>query len=289
MLNTTDKEGVRYIEHCKIIVNDDRLSLIRREDSLEKFFSIPYFNLSVLLLGEGTSITQKAAKFLAGQGVMLGFVGSGGTPLFMASQNEYRPTHYFNNYIRKWIDEDERLKLAKIFQEKRIEYLTLTWNDIFDSKYDSKIHTLSSEYLNEIAVAKDQNSILLSEAKFTKSLYKLLRNDYSPDFLRVHGQRKDYFNSNLDDGNYLAYGLASVALWTLGIPASMPVLHGKTRNGGFVFDIADIIKDGVILPHAFLAADTLISGTEFRGYCIEKLDKYKSMDYIFQTLSKVIL
>lgn len=88
------KEGIRYIEHCKVNVTNGRLVFIRKYEAIEKHFSIPHFNLSALILGEGTSITQKAARFVAEEGMLLGFVGTGGSPLFLASQNEYRPTEY---------------------------------------------------------------------------------------------------------------------------------------------------------------------------------------------------
>jgi CRISPR-associated protein Cas1 len=56
-----------------------------------------------VLLGTGTSITQAAVRELAKAGVMLGFCGGGGTPLFAGTeqclevawipgQSEYRPT-----------------------------------------------------------------------------------------------------------------------------------------------------------------------------------------------------
>jgi CRISPR-associated endonuclease Cas1 subtype I-F len=68
------------------------------------------------------------------------------------------------------------------------------------------------------------------------------------------GGGTDGANRLLDQGNYLAYGLAAVAAWVTGIPHGLAVLHGKTRRGGLVFDLADLIKDALILPQAFIAA-----------------------------------
>ncbi|STX45386.1 CRISPR-associated endonuclease Cas1, subtype I-F/YPEST [Legionella gratiana] len=31
-------------------------------------------------------------------------------------------------------------------------------------------------------------------------------------------------------------------------------MHGKTRRGALVFDVADLIKDALILPWAFICA-----------------------------------
>src|SRR5690606_40142908 len=62
-------------------------------------------NTTTVLLGTGTSITQAAMRELAKAGVLVGFCGGGGTPLFAANevdvevawltpQSEYRPTEY---------------------------------------------------------------------------------------------------------------------------------------------------------------------------------------------------
>jgi hypothetical protein len=68
-----------------------------------------------------------------------------------------------------------------------------------------------------------------------------------------NGSGSDPANRFLDHGNYLAYGLGATAAWVLGLPHGLAVLHGKTRRGGLVFDIADLIKDAVILPQAFIS------------------------------------
>lgn len=88
------REGVLYIEHCRIVASDGQLSFVRSKDALEKHWSIPHANTCALLLGPGTSLTHQAAHRLAEEGVTVGFVGGGGSPLFFASQSEYRPTEF---------------------------------------------------------------------------------------------------------------------------------------------------------------------------------------------------
>ena len=64
------KDGILYLEHCKVSSSDDRLTFSRYEDAVEKFWSIPYAATGCILLGPGTSLTHKAAKFLSSEGVM---------------------------------------------------------------------------------------------------------------------------------------------------------------------------------------------------------------------------
>ncbi|SAL32197.1 CRISPR-associated endonuclease Cas1 [Caballeronia turbans] len=103
----------------------------------------------------------------------------------------------------------------------------------------------------------------------------------------VSGRRTDAANRFLDHGNYLAYGLGATATWVLGLPHGLAVLHGKTRRGGLVFDAADLIKDAVILPQAFLSAMRGDDEQQFRRHCIEAMTRDESLDFIIDTL-KVI-
>ena len=101
------------------------------------------------------------------------------------------------------------------------------------------------------------------------------------DFVR-NPRGGDQANRNLDQGNYLAYGLAASALWVLGIPHGFALMHGKTRRGALVFDVADLVKDTLVLPFAFIAASEGLSGQEFREMCLNKLVEHKALDYMYE-------
>ena len=108
------------------------------------------------------------------------------------------------------------------------------------------------------------------------------------EFTRAkRGTGTDAANRFLDHGNYLAYGLGATATWVLGLPHGLAVLHGKTRRGGLVFDAADLIKDAVILPQAFLSAMRGDDEQQFRRQCIESLTRSESLDFIIDALKRV--
>jgi CRISPR-associated protein Cas1 len=67
------------------------------------------------------------------------------------------------------------------------------------------------------------------------------------------------------------------------------VLHGKTRRGGLVFDVADLVKDAVILPQAFLSAMSGDDEQAFRRACIENLTRTEALDFMIDTLKEVAL
>jgi len=109
-----------------------------------------------------------------------------------------------------------------------------------------------------------------------------------PSFERIkQGQGSDPANRNLDYGNYLAYGLGATATWVLGLPHGLSVLHGKTRRGGLVFDAADLIKDALVLPQAFISAEQGQEDQEFRTNCIRNFINYQALDYIIDSLKEI--
>jgi CRISPR-associated protein Cas1 len=126
----------------------------------------------------------------------------------------------------------------------------------------------------------------ISAARLTKQLYRLATHaSQYGDFTRSKGGDSiDAANKFLDHGNYLAYGLGATATWVLGIPHSLAVLHGKTRRGGLIFDVADLVKDAIILPQAFISASKGHTEQEFRQACIEALTRSEALDFMIETI-----
>jgi CRISP-associated protein Cas1 len=278
----THKNGIVYVEHCRVVMSDERLSYIRKKDAVEKHWSIPYGNTNILLLGPGTSLTQQAARFLADEGVMVGFTGGGGVPLYFASQNEYRPTEYLQKWVSFWFDEKDRLGVAKQFQLARCEAVRTGFYSFFKARV---VPAQAIEvYQGRIKEALTNQKLMGYEAGFAKSLYALLAEHFNVKSFRRTPKSRDLFNRNLDQGNYLAYGLAACALWILGIPHSLPVSHGMTRRGALVFDVADIVKDACILPNAFISAMDDETESEFRGRCVKTLDERKALKIMMDNI-----
>ena len=299
------RANIYYLQHCRVLVNGGRVEYVTDEGRQSLYWNIPIANTSTILLGTGTSITQAAMRELAKAGVLVGFCGGGGTPLFSANevdvevawfcpQNEYRPTEYLQAWVKFWFDDDLRLQAAKMFQQARLDRLLQAWtkSDIRDAGFSvnqDRLQALLEMSAGRVLNAKDTNALLTEEARLTKALFKLAANtvDYG-DFSRAkRGTGIDPANRFLDHGNYLAYGLGATATWVLGIPHGLAVLHGKTRRGGLVFDVADLVKDASILPQAFLSAMRGDDEQEFRSGCIEALTRSESLDYMIETLKGI--
>lgn len=297
---TSKRANIFYLEHCRVMVKGGKVVYLTEGSQEKQYWNIPIANTSVVLLGTGTSITQAAVRLMAAAGVMLGFSGSGGTPLISATeiewlspQSEYRPTEYMQAWMSFWFDEKKRLQAAQQFQSARCDFLERVWAKDrelqaygFDPN-DRDIASVLKQFRTQISGACTTGKLLQAEAQFTKSLYRIAakRTKYGK-FVRER-YAEDSANSFLDHGNYLAYGLAATTLWVLGIPHGFAVMHGKTRRGALVFDVADLIKDTLVLPWAFICAQENFRDQEFRQQCLEVFSKYQALDYMFNQVKTV--
>lgn len=292
------RANLYYLEYCRVQVNGGRVEYVTDEGRRSAYWNIPIANTTSVLLGTGTSITQAAMRELAKAGVMVGFCGGGGTPIYsgtdiqwLSPQSEYRPTEYLQQWVGFWFDDERRLEAARAFQRVRIRQIQQHWltsrarNNGFNVDA-AELNAVLMRFDESLSSASSQTDILAREASLTKSLYRMAVHavEYG-DFVRAKGGTgTDLANQYLDHGNYLAYGLGATAAWVLGIPASLAVLHGKTRRGGLVFDLADLVKDAVVLPQAFCSAAAGHEDQQFRQACLQGLRDVEALDTLIDTL-----
>jgi CRISPR-associated protein Cas1 len=293
------RANIYYLEKCRVMQKDGRVLYLTEAKDQNYYWNIPIANTTVILLGTGTSITQAAMRMLASAGVLVGFCGGGSTPLFSGSeiewlspQSEYRPTEYVQGWLKFWFDDSKRLTVAKAFQQARITYLKSIWAKDRDLKAenflidDSLISTALTGYSEQIQSANKVGDLLQREALLTKQLYRYAAKTTQLDGFVRERENTDLANGFLNHGNYLAYGLAATTLWVLGIPHGFAVMHGKTRRGALVFDIADLIKDAIVLPWAFISAKEKVTEQEFRQQVLQKFTEHKALDFMFDQVKQ---
>ncbi len=300
------RANIYYLEHCRVLVNGGRVEYVTDEGSRSLYWNIPIANTTSVLLGTGTSITQAAMREFAKAGVMVGFCGGGGTPLYTANemaveiawqlpQSEYRPCEYLQSWVSFWFDDALRLQAAKALQQARLGQIAKHWihgKQLRDAGFTVSIAALEdaiSTALSGIERATNTQELLAEEARLSKCLYKLAVGAAAyGEFTRAKsGSGIDPANRFLDHGNYLAYGLAASATWVLGLPHGLAVLHGKTRRGGLVFDVADLVKDAMILPLAFVCSARGDGEQAFRTACVETLTRNEALDFMIETLKHI--
>lgn len=293
------RANLQYLEHCRVMVKDGRVLFLeadpKRKDN--SYWNIPVANTYAVLLGTGTSITQAAVRMLAETGVVIGFSGTGATPLvagteieWLSPQSEYRPTEYVQQWLKFWFDDGKRCEIGRYFQLQRIKFLRMVWEKDVDLKskgIDLKEHGLERALKSHAKATENAQAVaelLAAEGRLAKELYRHVANCTGFHGFVRDPEDTDAANRFLNHGNYLAYGAAASCLWCLGIPHGFAVMHGKTRRGALVFDVADLIKDSVILPRAFIAAADGLNEREFRENCLEAFTKHSVLEFMFNVV-----
>lgn len=302
----TDRQGAFYLERARIHVDAGRIIYHVTDDELGREYAIPHVNLAVLFLGQGTSITQDAARLLGEEGVHLAFTGTGGTPLHMGSLTTYRATEHFRRLLPIYLDERKSLAAAKAIMISRIDSMrTIGQTSIrvqMKARRAPQIETACKRFGTDLGSATTSQELLGFEGQFTKSCYAgfagLSAMDGDNGFRRRQGARENdpadriaTVNRLIDHGNYLCYGMAGAALWALGIPPHMAVFHGKTRAGGLVFDLADAFKDAIVLPAAFsVGGKARESDPEkvFRARLIDAFDNQRILVRAIATVERML-
>lgn len=62
------RANMYYLEYCRVMQKDGRVLYLTEADKENLYFNIPIANTTVLMLGNGTSITQAAMRMLSQAG-----------------------------------------------------------------------------------------------------------------------------------------------------------------------------------------------------------------------------
>jgi CRISPR-associated protein Cas1 len=296
-LLVTDREGALYLERARVHVEGARVVYTITDDEYAREFNVPHVNLAVLFLGQGTSITQEAARLLGEEHVHIAMTGTGGTPLHMGALTTYSATAHFRRLLPIYLDPDLSFKAAKAVMRDRSERMKTIGakaaGHLLRVRDLDGLKAVCARFEAAMNDCGDVTQLLGHEGDFSKGCYRQFgRMTGLQVFMRQAGagsadssrplepeaQRVALANRLIDHGNYLCYGMAGAALWALGIPPHMSIFHGKTRAGGLVFDLADAFKDALVLPLAFHVA-TVKKVTEpdqlFRATLIAAFDDHK--------------
>lgn len=184
LIPLSKRAHVFYLEHAKVVQKEERvLYLTQHGAETEHFFNVPQHNTALMLLGQGTSITDSAARMLAESGVTTAFAGTGGSPLhggaepvLLSPQSEYRATEYMQAWVQMWLDENKRLAAAKRFMLERARWVEEAWSA--DPELGKRGIVLSDKELDEfeaaVKLAASTESLMGHEAVRAKRLYAKL-------------------------------------------------------------------------------------------------------------------
>ena len=293
----THRESAVLLERARIRVNDGRVVYDLADGGTVRTFNIPHANIAVIFMGQGCSITTDACRLLGEEGVSVAMTGTGGAPITFGTLINYRPTNHFRRAMTAWLSEAESLIVAKRMALTRTENMMSIGlrHEQKGSLITAGITEACEDFNRKIDGARTGAELLGFEGLYARMCYKAYARGLIGDegFVREPGKRgsasrADVANSMIDHGNYIVYGLAGAALWALGVPPHLSVLHGRTRAGGLVFDIADVFKDSLVLPLAFEMSGSRAGDREkvFRAKLLEETDRRKTLEKVFEAFNK---
>jgi CRISPR-associated protein Cas1 len=214
----------------------DRGNIERHENtvacfSLDQCLPIPVADLSLLMLGPGTTISHAAVCVLAEANCLLAFVGEEGVRFYAHGKGG---THLATNLVYQatlWSNLKTRRRVVRKMYQMR-----------FDEVLDSSLT------IEQIRGREGQRvrSAYASAAKVFSVPWQMRQ--YDPD----NWNSADPLNRALSAGSACLNGLAHAAIITAGYSPGLGFIHsGKALS--FVYDIADLFKVDIIVPIAFAA------------------------------------
>ena len=225
LTQASDRISFLYIEKAKIEQSEYGVQI----RSVGKVSEIPITTISCLILGPGTSITHRAVSNIAQAGCFICWMGTDasvfyayGLPATNKSKNILKQMHYH---------ESKKLHTEVIHKMYNYRYPT------------DRIKSMS---LNEL---KGFEGIKMKEC------YKQWADSY-----KVQWSGRNYKTDEFDDSdlpnkyitalNHIFYAITMAIIQMMGYSTSIGFIHTGHINS-FVFDIADLYKEEVIIPLAF--------------------------------------
>ena len=190
---------------------------------------VPVDQLSVLLLGPGTSISHQAMRALADNNCLVSWVGEQGVRLYAHSTGGTHSAFRLLAQARAFCDPEERLKVVRRmyrmrFPEALEDSVTI---EQLRGKEGYRIREVYRRTAEETGVAWQGRS------------YRQDDWDWS-----------DPVNRALSAANACLYGVCHAAILSAGYSPAIGFIHtGKMLS--FVYDVADLYKTDLAIPVAF--------------------------------------
>lgn len=234
--------GFIYLEHAMVVVRN--FSLVYFSKDSEAFnsgigYPLPTSVIGGLILGPGCSLTTEGARVAAENGMDVYFSMGGGLPLRSAMIRRRSPSNRIKQY-KNCLDPQKRLAAAKLLLERR--------------SFVIEKHGCGS--IPPLFIEKSYESIeqlLGHEAAWGKKAYHSIAKDLK---VKWPGKKELAPENPLILLNHLSYQAADLVISHLGYDPDLGVIHGQTKGGGLVYDLADVWKPIIALYPGLLHMST---------------------------------
>lgn len=229
---------------------------------------VPIDQLSLVMLGPGSTITHAAVKALAANNCLLAWVGEQGVRTYAHSTGGTFSSRRLLHQAQLYCDEAQRLAVVYRMYGKRFP----------------------GEELKE----KTIEQIRGMEGLRVRKAYEVAAAQHGIAWSGRSYDQDDWFEANaanraLSAANACLYGVCHAAIVSAGYSAAIGFIHtGKMLS--FVYDVADFYKTEVTVPVAFRLAATVTRELEraVRQECRQAFHEARLMDRILPDIAEVL-
>jgi CRISPR-associated protein Cas1 len=229
---------------------------------------IPIDQLSLIILGPGTTVTHAAVKAMAKNNCLLAWMGQNGVRLYAHSTGGTFSSRRLLLQARLVSDEAQRLLVVYRMYQKRFPGAPLEGKSIEQVRgmEGLRVRKAYEEAATQYGIAWDG------------------RNYDQDDWYRASA-----VNRAVSAANACLYGVCHAAIVSAGYSAALGFIHtGKMLS--FVYDVADFYKTDLTIPVAFrvAAGQTKTLERDVRVECRKAFHAYHVMDRILPDIKEVL-
>ena len=234
----------------------------------ESFVRVPIDQLSIIMLGPGSTITHAAVKSLSQNNCLLAWTGQDGIRLYAASTGGTYSARRMIRQAKLVSDEEKRLEVAWRMYRFRFK--------------EAVPQVVSLEQIRGMEGIRVRRTYAEASAKYG---VEWKGRQYDQD----DWNKGDPINRALSAANACLYGVCHASILSAGYSSALGFVHtGKMLS--FVYDIGDLYKTEVTIPTAFRITAQNPPELErvVRMECRKVFHEFRLMDRLLPDIAEVL-
>nr|MCA8837213.1 type I-E CRISPR-associated endonuclease Cas1e [Pseudomonadota bacterium] len=229
----SNRTGLLFLSCGALTTRDGTLSFSRSQEAIDNTlesgdYSIPFQNVSSILLGPGTTVSHDALRILARHGTALVAIGEDGVRMYTAPPLISGRSILARRQAMAWSRKKERIDIARRMYAWR---------------------------LGEIVPHRDIEVLRGIEGARMRETYKLIANRIGiawkgRNYDRNQPEAADIPNQAINHASSATEAAASIAVNATATIPQLGFIH-EDPGQSFVLDISDLFRDEITLPAAF--------------------------------------
>ena len=259
-----DRWSYLYLEMGRLDVSAD--SLVFQQG--DNFVPVPIDQLSIVMLGPGSTVTHAAIKSLSQNNCLLAWTGQDGVRLYAASIGGTYSSRRLIKQARLVSDDAKRLEVA--------------WR-MYRFRFRETIPPIISlESIRGMEGIRVRRTYAEASAKYG---VEWKGRNYDQD----NWNNSDPINRALSAANACLYGICHAGILSAGYSSALGFVHtGKMLS--FVYDVADLYKTELTIPVAFKIVAENPSDLEraVRMECRKAFHEFRLMERLLPDIAEVL-